>query len=113
MAALGLRCCTLTSSSSGAWGLLFAVVHRLLLAWWLLLQSTGSRCARLQQLQRLGSVVEAHRLQGSGSVVAVRNYLVLPSHVESSWTEIKPVSPAWAGGFFINCTTREVLNNIL
>ena len=54
MAALGLRCCTLTSSSGGAWGLLLAVVHRLLLAWWLLLQSTGSRCARLQQLQRLG-----------------------------------------------------------
>ena len=32
MAALGLRCCTQAFSSCGKWGLLFVVVHGLLIA---------------------------------------------------------------------------------
>ena len=40
--------------------------------WWLLLlQSTDSRVHRLQQLWRKGSVVVAHGLQSTGSVVVV------------------------------------------
>ena len=43
LAALGLCCCTWASSSCGERGLLFVVVHRLLIAVALFLQSTGSR----------------------------------------------------------------------
>ena len=32
LAALGLRCCTRASSSCGEWGILFVVVHGLLVA---------------------------------------------------------------------------------
>ena len=49
LAALALRCCAWAFSSCGKQGLLFVVVHRLLLLW-----STGSRHA--------GSVVVARRL---------------------------------------------------
>ena len=45
LAALGLCCCVQTFSSCSEWGLLFVAVHRLLLWWLLLLQSTGSRHA--------------------------------------------------------------------
>ena len=51
LAALGLRCCVWAFSSCGERGLLFVVVHGLLLQWLLLMQSTSSR--------HVGSVVVA------------------------------------------------------
>lgn len=64
-AALGLRCCTLTSASGASF------------LFWLtgfsLAVSAGSRCARLQCSSSAGgSVAEAHMLQGSGSVAVVQ-----------------------------------------
>ena len=64
MAALGLCCCTRAFSSCGEWGLLFVVVHGLLIA-------VASRCgawalgAWAQQLWHVGSVVAACGLQST------------------------------------------------
>ena len=59
MAALGLCCCSRAFSSCGERGLLFVVVCGLLIGWFLLLRSTGSR--------HTGSVVLAHGLSCSAA----------------------------------------------
>ena len=66
LAALGRRCCLWAFSSCGERGLLFVAVHELLIAWLLLLQSTGSRHAGFsscgtwaQQLWLTGSRAQA------------------------------------------------------
>ena len=56
-----------------------------------------SRCGELRLL-----LVMVHRLLiAVASLIAElwRTGLVAPQHVESSWTRVKPVSPALAGGF--------------
>ena len=62
------------------------------LQWLLLLGSTGSRALRLQQLQHMGSVVVAPRLQSTG--------LVAPWMWDLSRPGIEPMSPELAGEFF-------------
>ena len=59
LAALGLRCCMRAFSVCGEWGLLFVALCGFLIAWLLLLRSTGSR--------RVGSVVVARGLGSCGS----------------------------------------------
>ena len=70
------------------------------LRWPFLLQSTGSRLEGYSRCgtwaQQLGSRVWAQYSWHGG--------LVAPRHVGSSWTQIKPVSPALAGKF---STTRS------
>ena len=70
-----------------------------LLQWLLLLQSSGCVACGLQQLQLMGSVVTAHRLQSTGSVV-VGPGLSCSKACGIFRSEIEPVSPALAGGFF-------------
>ena len=59
MAALGLRCCAWAFSSLGKWGLLFAVVHVLLIA-------VASLVGRARALGIRASVVAAHGLSSCG-----------------------------------------------
>ena len=80
-AVLGLCCCARAFSSCSKQGLLFVVVHWLLIAVASLVAEHGLQACRLQQLwcmgsvvvarglQNIGSVVVAHRLQSAGSVV--------------------------------------------
>ena len=58
LAALGLHCCVRVFSSCGEWGLLFAVVHELLIA-------VASHCGA-QALGARASVVAAHGLSSCG-----------------------------------------------
>ena len=67
LAALGLRCFTRAFSSCGEQGLLFIVVHRLLIAVSSLVAEHGVQACGLQQLQHAGSVVVAHGLSSCGS----------------------------------------------
>ena len=60
LAALGLYCCTRASSSCGEWGLLFVVVHGLLIA-------VASLCCGARALGAQASVVVALRLRSCGS----------------------------------------------
>ena len=60
MAALGLRCCTQAFSSCGEQGLLFVVVHRLLIA-------VASLVVEHWALGTRASVVAAFRLSSCGS----------------------------------------------
>ena len=69
MAVLGLRCCTQAFSSCCEQGLLFVVVHGLLIAVASLVAEHGLQACGLQQLWHVGSVLVAHRLQSAGSVV--------------------------------------------
>ena len=82
LAALGLCCCTQAFSGCGEQGLLFIVVHGLLL-----LRITGSRHTdfssygtRGQQLWLTGSRAQAQQLWHTG--------LVAPQHVGSPWTRV-------------------------
>ena len=79
LSVLGLCCCMPAFSSWREWGLLFVVVGRLSMWWFLFLQSTGSRVCRLHSLWSRG--------------------LIAPWHAESSGSGIKPMSPALAGEF--------------
>ena len=65
MPVLGLCCCV----ESGGCPLVWCVGF--LLQWFLLLWSMGSKAHRLQQLQHVGSVVAAPRLQSTGSIVVM------------------------------------------
>ena len=86
---LGHRCFVWAFSSWGEWRLLFS--------WpWLLFWSTGSR-HRLQQLQLTGSIVAAHELWSTDSVVVVHGLrcsvacrILVPQ---------AGIKPALAGGF--------------
>ena len=69
MAALGLRCCVRVFSSCGKRGLLFVVVHVLLIAVAPLVAEHGFQACGLQQLWHMGSVIVALGLQSAGSVV--------------------------------------------
>ena len=69
LAVLGL-CCGLFSSC-GEQGLLFIVVHGLLIAVASLVVEHSFQAHRLLQLRHVGSVVVARRLQSAGSVVLV------------------------------------------
>ena len=71
LAALGLPCCVQAFSSCGKQGLFFIVVHELLIRWFLLLWSTGSRCMGF-----ISCGMWAQELWHMG--------LVAPRHVESS-----------------------------
>ena len=79
LAALGLCCCARAFSSCSKWGLLFVVVHGLLIVVSSLVAEHGLYACRLQKLWHMG--------------------LVAPWHVRSSRTRARTVSPALAGGF--------------
>ena len=90
-------------SSCGEQGLPFIVVRGLLIAWLLLLRSTGSRRAGfssygLQALER--------RLSSCGT----RAYL-LRGMWDLPGPGIKPVSPALAGGFLTTAPPRKSLES--
>ena len=80
--------------SCGQPGLLFIVVHRLLL------QSTGSR--------HTGSVVSTHGFQSTGSQYLWHTSFVAPQYVKSSQTRDRTRVPCTGRQVFIHCTTREV-----
>ena len=77
---LGLYYCLWAFSSYGLWGLLFLVLHRLLLA--------------------VASVVVEHRLLSLGSGVAAHGLVAL-RHVGSSWTRDQTS---------VSCIARRTLN---
>ena len=77
---LGLYYCLWAFSSYGLWGLLFLVLHRLLLA--------------------VASIVVEHRLLSLGSGVAA-HCLVALRHVGSSWTRDQTS---------VSCIARRTLN---
>ena len=81
LAALGLCCCAQAFSSCGEQGLLFVVVHGLLIAVASLVAVAehGLQECGLQQLWHVGSVVVAHGLQSAGSVVVVHRLSCSPS----------------------------------
>ena len=97
LAALGLPCCVQAFSSCGKQGLFFIVVHELLIRWFLLLWSTGSRCMGF-----ISCGMWAQELWHMG--------LVAPRHVESSqirdWTHV----PCVGRQVLIPHATREVLS---
>ena len=67
MAALGLRCFAQAFSSCGQWGLLLAVVHRLLLAVASLAAEHRLQVRGLQELQHTGAGVLGRSLSCRGS----------------------------------------------
>ena len=69
LAALVLRCCAWAFSSCSERGLLFVVVHGLLIAVASFVVEHGFQARRLQQLWHTASVVVARELQSAGSVV--------------------------------------------
>ena len=69
LSALGLRCCAWAFSSCSERGLLFIVVHGLLIVVASLVAEHGLQAHRLQQLWLSGSLVVARGLQSAGSVV--------------------------------------------
>ena len=71
LAALGLRCCMRAFSSCSEQGLLFVVVHVLLIAVASLVVEHRLQAHGLHQLWHVSSVVMAHELQSTGSVVVV------------------------------------------
>ena len=91
MAVLGLRCCAQPSSSCSEQGLLFVAVCGLLIAWLLLLRSTGSRCVGFSSC---GSQALERRLSSCGAQASLlRSMWDLPG------PGLEPVSPALAGRF--------------
>ena len=99
LAALGLHCCTWAFSSCGEQGLLFAAVHRLLIA-------VASLCCRAGALGTWASVVVACRLNSCGSWALECRLSSCGTWAEllhSMWDVtgpgLKPMSPALAGGF--------------
>ena len=71
LAAQGLHCCMWAFSSCGQRGLLFVVVHGILIAVACLVVEHGLQTCGLRQLWHVGSVVVAHGLQSAGSVFVV------------------------------------------
>ena len=66
LAVLGFRCCAWSFSSCGEWGLLFVVVHGLLIVVASLVAEHELQALGLQQLWHVGSVVVAHGLSSYG-----------------------------------------------
>ena len=71
LSALGLLCCTRTFSSCGKRGLVFLVVHGLLIVVASLVAEHGLQACRLQQLQHTGSVAVVHGPQSAQASVVV------------------------------------------
>ena len=86
LAALGLRCCAQAFSSCSEQGLLFVVVHRLLIAVASLVAEHGLQACGLQQLQHAVSVLVACGLSSCGSQAQQlwHTGLFAPRHVGSS-----------------------------
>ena len=119
VATLGLHCCARAFCICGEWELLFVVVCGLLIVVASLVVEHRLQARGLQQLQHVGSVVTAHRLQGTwASVVVVRGLSICGSwalecrlsscgtwaqSLRSMWDlpgpRIEHVFPALAGGF--------------
>ena len=87
LAALGLHCCTWAFSSCGKRGLLFVVVHRLLIV-------VASLCCGAWALGMRASVVVAHGLSSCG----IRAQLLLAMW-DLPGPGLEPVCLALAGGF--------------
>ena len=94
LAALGLCCCARAFSSCGEWGLLFVVLHGLLIAVASLVAELGLQACGFQQLWLAGSRAHAQSLWLTG--------LVAPQHVGSSWTRAQSRVP---------CISRRILNH--
>ena len=108
LAVLGLRCCTRAFSSCGEQGLLFVVVHGLLIAMSSLVMEHGLQVCRLhqlcmqaQQLWLAGSRAQAQQLWRTG--------LAAPRHVGSSWTRARTCVPCIGWWIPNQCVTREAL----
>ena len=82
---LGLRCYARAFSSCGKWGLLFIVVHGLLIA---------VACCGARALGMWASVVVVHGLSSCGA-----RALLLCGMWDLPGPGIEPVFPALAGGF--------------
>ena len=95
LAALGFCCCARAFSSCGERGLLFIVVHELLIAVLLLLRSTGSRHAGFSSCG-----MRAQKLWLTGPVV--------PRHVGSSRTRARIRVPCIGRWILNHCATRGV-----
>ena len=117
LAALGLRCCARAFCRCGEWGLLFVVVHGLLIAVSSLvgehrLQSMQasvdaahglSSCSTwAYQLWHAGSRAQAQQLWHTG--------LVAPWHVGSSRTRARTRVPCIGRQILNHCITREAPN---
>ena len=88
-------------SSCGEQGLLFMVVHRLLIMVVFLVAEHRLQVHRVQLLQSMGSVVADHRLQqfqSTGSVVGAPGLSCSEAHLLPR-PGIQQVSPALADGF--------------
>ena len=91
MAALGLRYCTRAFSSCGEQGLLFVVVHRLLIMVASLVAEHGSRHAGCSSCDLWAL---EHRLSSCDAWASLlRGMSVVPG------PGLEPVSPALSGGF--------------
>ena len=99
MATLGLRCCTWAFSSCGEQGLLFVVVHGLLIAVACLVAEHGLQVHRLQQLWHVGfSSCGSRALERRLSSCGARAQL-LHGMWDLPGPGLEPTSPALAGGF--------------
>ena len=99
LAALSLHCCVWTFSSCCVQGLLFVVVHGLLIAVASLVAEHGLQAHGLQQLWLAGSRAQAQQLWRTG--------LVAPRHVGSSWTRARTRVPCIGRRILNHCATRE------
>ena len=103
LAKLGLHCCARAFSSCGERGLLFVVVHGLLIAVASLVAEHGLQAHRLQQLRLTGSRAQAQQLWLTG--------LVAPRHVGSSQTRARTCVPCIGRQILNRCATREAREN--
>ena len=87
-------------SNCGERWLLFIAVCGLLIALTSLVAEHRSSVHRLQQLQHMGLVVAAPRLQSTASIAVVHRLSCSHGMWNLSRSGIKPVSPALAGRFF-------------
>ena len=93
---VGSSCCAWAFSSCSKWGLLFVVVHGLLIA--VASHCSGFSCYGARALGTRASVVVAHGLQSTGSVV-VAHGLSCPATWDLPGPGLELLSPALAGGF--------------
>ena len=114
LTALGLCCFGVALvqafSSCGKWGLLFVAVRGLLIV-------VASLATEHRLQGSRASIVAAHGLFTCGSRARAqqlwRSGLVVPQHVESSWTRDHTCVPCIGRQILIHCATREVLNILL
>ena len=112
MDALGLRCCAQAFSSCGEWGLLFVVVHGLLIAvaslcgaWTLGMQaSVVVACG----LSSCSSRALEHRLSSCGARASL-----LCGMWDLPGPGLEPMSPALAGGFLTTAPPGKPWRSLL